>query len=70
MLYGFWRMWHAWHITGHDKSWLASAGIPGSMAVGALVLGYYLTYFAGIRWKLRLEEAGPPMRANRRKSDL
>jgi hypothetical protein len=54
MLYGFWRMWHAWHTMGHDKSWLASAGIPGSMAVGALVLGYYLTYSAGIRWKLRL----------------
>ena len=53
MLYGLWRIWHAWHTTGHDKSWLASAGIPGSMAVGALVLGYYLTYFAGLRWRLR-----------------
>ena len=54
MLYGFWRIWHAWRTTGHDTSWLAAAGIPGSMAVGALVLGYYLTYFAGARWRLRL----------------
>ena len=53
MLYGFWRIWHAWQTTGHDTSWLAVARIPGSMAVGALVLGYYLTYFAGIRWRLR-----------------
>ncbi|MFL6518746.1 MAG: hypothetical protein ACJ8NS_00840 [Chthoniobacterales bacterium] len=53
MLYGFWRIWHAWRITGPDSSWLASAGIPGSMAVGALVLGYYFTYFAGVTWRIR-----------------
>jgi hypothetical protein len=51
LLYGLWRIWHAWRTTGAEHSWLASAGIAGSMAVGALVLGYYLTYFAGIRWK-------------------
>jgi hypothetical protein len=53
MLYGFWRIWHAWRTTGPDSSWLASAGIAGSMAVGALVLGYYLSYFAGLRWQIR-----------------
>ncbi len=53
LLYGLWRIWHAWRTTGPDHSWLASAGIPGSMAVGALVLGYYFTYFAGVRWKIR-----------------
>jgi hypothetical protein len=53
LLYGFWRIWHAWRTTGHDSSWLASAGIAGSMAVGALVIGYYLTYLAGVRWKIR-----------------
>ena len=52
LLYGLWRIWHAWRTTGTDSSWLASAGIPGSMAVGALVLGYYFTYFAGVRWRL------------------
>ena len=52
MLYGLWRIWHAWHTTGYDSSWLASAGIPGSMSVGAVVLGYYLTYFAGVLWRL------------------
>ena len=55
LLYGLWRIWHAWRTTGPDASWLASAGIPGSMAVGAMVLGYYFTYFAGVRWRLRTE---------------
>ena len=54
LLYGLWRIWHAWRTTGADDSWLASAGIPGSMAVGALVIGYYFTYFAGVRLRLRL----------------
>lgn len=53
MAYGMWRVWHAWHTTGHDSSWLASAGIPGSMSVGAVVLGHYLTYFAGVLWRIR-----------------
>jgi hypothetical protein len=61
MLYGSWRLWHAWHTTGHDSSWLAAAGIPGSMSVGGLVLGYYFTYFAGVRWRL-----GPRQPANER----
>jgi hypothetical protein len=53
MLYGLWRIWHAWRTSGPDASWLAAAGIPGSMAVGALVIGYYLSYFAGIVWRIR-----------------
>lgn len=53
MIYGFSRIWHAWRTSGPDSSWLAAAGIPGSMAVGALVLGYYLAYSAGIAWQSR-----------------
>ena len=53
LLYGLWRVWHAWRSAGANDSWLASAGIAGSMAVGAVVLGYYLTYWAGLRWRLR-----------------
>lgn len=58
LLYGLWRIWHAWRTTGHDGSWIASAGLPGSLAVGAMVLGYYLTYFGGVAWRLR----APPRR--------
>jgi hypothetical protein len=35
LLYSLWRVWHHWRTTGPDVSWLASAGIAGSMAVGA-----------------------------------
>lgn len=53
LLYGLWRIWHAWRAAGANDSWLAAAGIAGSMAVGAIVIGYYLTYSAGVRWRLR-----------------
>jgi hypothetical protein len=53
LLYGLWRIWHAWRAAPSDGSWLASAGVAGSMAVGAVVVGYYLVYFTGVRWKLR-----------------
>ena len=46
-------MLHAWRAAGANDSWLASAGIAGSMAVGAIVIGYYLSYSAGVRWRLR-----------------
>jgi hypothetical protein len=60
LLYGLWRLWHAWRAAPSDGSWLASAGVAGSMAVGALIVGYYFVYFAGVRWKLR---AQPRMRS-------
>lgn len=50
LLYGFWRSWHAWHAAPGDASWLAASGAAGSLAAGALVLGYYLTYWAGV-WR-------------------
>ena len=53
LLYGLWRIWHTWRAAGQNDSWLATAGIAGSMAVGAAVLGYYLTYSAVVRWRHR-----------------
>jgi fructose-specific phosphotransferase system IIC component len=52
LLYSVWRVWHSWRTTGPDGSWLASAGIAGSMAVGAMVIGYYVAYSAGISRRL------------------
>ena len=52
LLYGLWRVWQAWRTSGPDESWLVTASVAGSMAVGAVVLGYYLTYSAGVRWRL------------------
>jgi hypothetical protein len=48
LAFGFWRMWHAWHTSGTDHSWLANSGVAGSMATGAVVLGYYLAFWLGI----------------------
>lgn len=47
--YGFWRGWHAWRAAQDGTSWIAAIGIPGSLAAGALVIGYYLVYWAGVR---------------------
>ena len=56
--YGFWRAWHAWQTTAGGSSWLERAGVADSLAAGGVVLGYYLAYFAGLRWKLALHRRG------------
>lgn len=50
LCFGFWRAWQAWRFTPGEQSWLAESGLAGSMAVGAVVLGYYFTYWAGV-WR-------------------
>ena len=52
LLYGVWRIWHAWRASGSDTSWLQTAGVAGSLALGAIMLGYYATYSAGLRLRL------------------
>lgn len=51
MGYSVWRLWHFYRAPG-EASWITSIGIPGSMAAGALVVGYYLAYWIGLRWQL------------------
>ncbi len=53
IVYGFWRSWQAWRWASDDTSWLAASGVAGSLAAGAVVLGYYLTYWAGVRSQFR-----------------
>ena len=48
LLYGFWRAVTSWRAVEGD-SWIAEAGIAGSMAAGAVVLGYYFIYWWGVR---------------------
>lgn len=52
LLYSLWRGWHAWRVDP-DTSWLALAGVAGSMAAGAVVLGYYLVYWFGVRRRVK-----------------
>jgi hypothetical protein len=58
LAFGFWRSWQAWRATPEDFSWAASAGVAGSLAAGAVVLGYYLAYWLGVRRRVRRVEAG------------
>jgi hypothetical protein len=47
--YGFWRTYQAWQSIGGDVAWAASSGVAGSLGAGALILGYYWTYWFGVR---------------------
>jgi hypothetical protein len=48
MGYGIWRGLHAWQTTPADASWLAASGAAGSLAAGAIVLGYYFAFWIGL----------------------
>jgi hypothetical protein len=53
MVFGFWRAWHTWGATAADRAWLATTGVVDSMAAGAVVLGYYLAYWIGVRRRIK-----------------
>ncbi len=59
LVYGFWRGWYTWRVGVEDGSWFAAAGVAGAMGAGAVVLGYYLAYWLGVRRRLRTG-GGPP----------
>jgi hypothetical protein len=54
--YGFWRGWHAWRLGMDGGSWFVASGAAGSMAAGAVVLGYYFAYWIGVRRRFRRSE--------------
>lgn len=49
LVYGFWRGWRAWQATPDDVSWLAASGAAGSLGAGAVIIGYYLIFWTGVR---------------------
>ena len=51
--YGFWRGWEAWRASVESMAWVAASGIAGSMSAGAVVLGYYLIFWMGVRRRVR-----------------
>lgn len=53
LFYGVWRAWHAWRAGLEGASWAAASGVAGSLAAGAIVLGYYLLYWIGVRQRVR-----------------
>lgn len=61
LCYGFWRGWQAWRTSGGD-SWFVAFGPAASLAAGAVVIGYYLSYWAGVARRLRRSAIGPAQR--------
>jgi hypothetical protein len=53
VVYGLWRSWVAAQAGLYGTSVVTAFGVPGSLAAGATVLGYYLVYSAGLRWRIR-----------------
>jgi hypothetical protein len=52
--YGFWRAWLSWESGVHGGSWIVASGAAQSLAAGAVVLGYYLAYWSGVRRRFLL----------------
>lgn len=53
VFYGFYRSYEAWQATLDRMAWIAASGVATSMSAGAVVLGYYLVYWFGVRRRLR-----------------
>jgi hypothetical protein len=60
--YGFWRTWEAWQASAERMALVAAGGAAGSMAAGAVVLGYYVIYWTAIRRRLRRARVELPRR--------
>lgn len=60
LLYGLWRAWQSWQAMTGDTSWVVAAGAAGSLAAGAVILGYYFVYWLGVRRRgLRVARRSP-----------
>ena len=57
--YGFWRSWESWRSGLSGGPWLVESGAAGALAAGAVVLGYYLTYWIGVRRRATKVVTGP-----------
>lgn len=61
LAYGVWRGWQAWVTYGAGGGWLAASGAAGSLAAGALVVGYGAGFWGGVRWRIARRRAASLM---------
>jgi len=54
VLYGLSRWWRAAQSGAYDSSFITTFGVAESLAAGAIVLGYYLVYSAGVRRRIHV----------------
>ena len=52
IMYGFWRIWETSASFG-TLSGLAPSGLSNSLSAGAVVIGYYLVFWVGVRRRIR-----------------
>ena len=66
ILFGFWRAWRAWQAGVDAPAWLVGGEVAGTMAAGAVVLGYYLAFWFGVRHRLKRHQRAIGIPAPRR----
>lgn len=59
VLYGFVRGWMTWQSAAGTGSFIEGFGVAGSLGAGAAVLGYYLAYGIGLRYRIRVWQRRP-----------
>lgn len=59
VLYGLWRSWAFIQAGADPAEAMGAFGIAGSLGAGATVIGYYLTYWIGVRRRLRRWQRRP-----------
>jgi len=52
----FWRAWETWGAAVDRREWLVTWGVAEALGAGGLVLGYYLTYWLGVRARYKKHE--------------
>ena len=57
VVYGLWRSWMVIRTGVSGASAVTAFGVPEALGAAALVIGYYLAYSAGLRWRIRTWEA-------------
>lgn len=60
LVYSAWIGWQRWRAGMEGESWFVAAGVAGSMAAGAIAIGYYLIYWIGVRQRFRRHAANRP----------
>lgn len=56
ILYSFWRTWQTWEGVANRDEWLVTWGVAEALSAGGIVLGYYLTYWFGVRRRFKRHE--------------
>lgn len=57
--YGFWRSWQVAQAGVYGTEMVLAFGIPESLAVGGAVLGYYVAYAWGVRFRIAAWQRRP-----------